>query len=67
MSEGVAGGPAFYEEEEHLKQLCDFLRSKHGPPVREATLMDKRVHYIKGLYLSLRRILTTSIFIPVAD
>ena len=38
----------FYEDIENLKKLCDFLRTKHGPPVREATLMDKRVHYIKG-------------------
>lgn len=41
---------SFYEEEDNLKQLCDFLRSKHGPPVREATLMDKRVHFVKGTY-----------------
>lgn len=39
---------SFYEDVENLKQLCNFLRSKHGPPVREATLMDKRVHYVKG-------------------
>lgn len=39
---------SFYEDTEHLKKLGNFLRGKHGPPVREATLMDKRVHYIKG-------------------
>jgi len=39
---------SFYDDTENLKKLCDFLRGKHGPPVREATLMDKRVHYIKG-------------------
>jgi hypothetical protein len=38
----------FYEDVENLKKLCDFLRSKHGPPVREALLMEKRVHYMKG-------------------
>lgn len=40
--------PSFYEEEENLQKLCDFLRSNEGPPVREALLMDKRVHYLKG-------------------
>lgn len=40
--------PSFYDEEEHLQKLCDFLRSREGPPVREALLMEKRVHYIKG-------------------
>ena len=40
--------PSFYDDEEHLKKLCDFLRSREGPPVREALLMEKRVHYIKG-------------------
>eukprot|EP00566_Odontella_aurita_P018621 CAMPEP_0113555196 /NCGR_PEP_ID=MMETSP0015_2-20120614/16578_1 /TAXON_ID=2838 /ORGANISM="Odontella" /LENGTH=331 /DNA_ID=CAMNT_0000456437 /DNA_START=642 /DNA_END=1637 /DNA_ORIENTATION=+ /assembly_acc=CAM_ASM_000160 len=39
---------SFYEDEEHLKKLCDFLRGKEGAPVREAIEMDKRVHYIKG-------------------
>jgi hypothetical protein len=39
---------SFYEEPEHLKKLCDFLRSRHGLPVREALLMEKRVHYLKG-------------------
>lgn len=38
----------FYEEEDNLKKLCDFLRSPEGPPVREAIEMDKRVYYLKG-------------------
>ena len=38
----------FYEDVENLKKLCDFLRSKHGPAIREALLMEKRVHYLKG-------------------
>lgn len=46
-SEG--GEPAsFYDDEDNLKKLCDFLRSSEGPPVREALLMEKRVHYLKG-------------------
>jgi hypothetical protein len=40
--------PSFYEEEENLQKLCNFLRSNEGPPIREALLMDKRVHYLKG-------------------
>jgi hypothetical protein len=39
---------SFYEDEENLKVLCDFLRSSEGPAVREALLMEKRVHYLKG-------------------
>ena len=39
----------FYEKNpEQLKKLCDFLRSRNGPPIREALLMEKRVHYLKG-------------------
>ena len=39
----------FYEKNpEQLKVLCDFLRSRNGPAVREALLMEKRVHYLKG-------------------
>mmetsp|Transcript_17133 Transcript_17133/g.23808 ORF Transcript_17133/g.23808 Transcript_17133/m.23808 type:complete len:322 (-) Transcript_17133:115-1080(-) len=38
----------FYEEVDNLKKLCDFLRSKDGPAVREAIEMDKRVYYLKG-------------------
>jgi hypothetical protein len=38
----------YYESHENLKKLCNFLRSRQGPPVREALLMDRRVHYIKG-------------------
>jgi hypothetical protein len=40
--------PSFYEDIDNLKKLCDFLRGKHGPPVREALLIEKRVHYMKG-------------------
>lgn len=47
--------PTFYEDEAHLRKLCDFLRGKHGPPVREATMMDKRVHYIKGTLRNCRQ------------
>lgn len=39
---------SFYEDVENLKKLCNFLRSKEGPPVREAIELDKRVHYLKG-------------------
>jgi hypothetical protein len=41
----------FYEDEENLKKLCNFLRSNEGPPVREAIEMDKRVYYLKGRLL----------------
>jgi len=44
----------FYEEEEHLKKLCNFLRSSEGVPVREAIEMDKRVYYLKGMLCALR-------------
>jgi hypothetical protein len=37
-----------YDDIENLKKLCDFLRSGQGPPIREALLMEKRVHYLKG-------------------
>jgi hypothetical protein len=40
--------PSFYEDEDNLRKLCDFLRSGEGPPVREALLMEKRVYYLKG-------------------
>ena len=40
--------PSFYEDEENLKKLCNFLRSSEGPPVREAIEMEKRVYYLKG-------------------
>lgn len=39
---------SFYEIEENLSKLCDFLRSGEGPSVREAMQMDKRVYYLKG-------------------
>lgn len=42
------GQPSFYEVEENLMKLCDFLRSTDGPAVREAVEMDKRVYYLKG-------------------
>mmetsp|Transcript_23274 Transcript_23274/g.64893 ORF Transcript_23274/g.64893 Transcript_23274/m.64893 type:complete len:331 (-) Transcript_23274:1988-2980(-) len=41
-------GDSFYDDDSNLKKLCDFLRSKDGPAVREALLMEKRVHYMKG-------------------
>ena len=41
---------SFYEDEDNLKKLCDFLRSTEGPSVREAIEMDKRVHYLKGMW-----------------
>ena len=44
--------PSFYEDEENLKKLCNFLRSREGPPVREALLMEKRVLYLKGRELN---------------
>jgi hypothetical protein len=40
--------PSFYDDEENLKKLCNFLRSGEGPPCRQAILMDKRVLYLKG-------------------
>lgn len=46
--DATAEPQSFYEDEENLAKLCDFLRSKEGPPVREATQMDKRVYYLKG-------------------
>lgn len=39
---------SFYEKEENLKELCNFLRGNDGPAVREAIEMDKRVYYLKG-------------------
>lgn len=36
------------ENTEQLQKLCNFLRSREGPAVREALLMEKRVHYLKG-------------------
>jgi hypothetical protein len=48
-SEEVAAKKNFYEEEENLTKLCNFLRSKHGPPVRNAVMMDKRVLFLKGM------------------
>lgn len=38
----------FYDDIENLKKLCNFLRSKEGPAVREAVQTDKRVYYLKG-------------------
>ena len=40
---------SFYEKEENLIKLCEFLRSNEGPAVREAVLNDKRVYYLKGM------------------
>lgn len=45
------GNSKFYEDEETLKKLCDFLRSAEGPPVREAVEMEKRVYYLKGTFV----------------
>jgi hypothetical protein len=42
---------AFYKEDKNLKVLCNFLRSEDGPVVRDAIMMDKRVHYFKGKFL----------------
>jgi hypothetical protein len=39
---------SFYDDTANLNKLCDFLRSGQGPPIREALLMEKRVHYLKG-------------------
>ena len=39
---------SFYSEEANLKLLCNFLRAREGPPVREAVQMDQRVYYLKG-------------------
>ena len=49
-SSSMISPTVFYEKNpEQLKKLCDFLRSRNGPPVREALLMEKRVHYLKGM------------------
>ena len=48
MATATNGSSGFYDDVENQKRLCNFLLSKHGPKVREATLMEKRVHYIKG-------------------
>ena len=47
----TAAATSFYEDDKNLKKLCDFLRSRHGPPVREALLLEKRVHYLKGTFI----------------
>jgi hypothetical protein len=41
-------GVSFYDDEDNLKKLCNFLRSTEGPAVREAIEMEKRVYYLKG-------------------
>jgi hypothetical protein len=40
----------FYEKDENLNKLCDFLRGKNGVGVREAveTKTEKRCYYLKG-------------------
>ncbi|KAL7562689.1 hypothetical protein ACA910_006376 [Epithemia clementina (nom. ined.)] len=38
----------FYQELNNQKQLCNFLRSRQGPKLREAVCMGQRVYYIKG-------------------
>jgi hypothetical protein len=50
----MAAKTSFYEQEENLQLLCNFLRSKEGPAVREALLMDKRVLYMKGKQMNHR-------------
>jgi hypothetical protein len=47
-SETNGDGGGYYDDVDHLKKLCDFLRSRQGPPIREALLMEKRVQYLKG-------------------
>jgi hypothetical protein len=47
----VSKSLAFYQEPGNLKKLCDFLRSRQGPPLREAVLMDQRVYYLKGMFV----------------
>jgi hypothetical protein len=47
---------SFYDDPENLKKLCDFLRSRQGPAIREALLMEKRVHYLKGEFVAVRNI-----------
>ena len=47
----MSGSESFYDNEDNLKKLCNFLRSKEGPAVREAVEMDKRVYYLKGPFL----------------
>ena len=47
----VSKALAFYQEPGNLKKLCDFLRSRQGPALREAVLMDQRVYYIKGMFM----------------
>jgi len=53
QSNGESEG--FYENEIHLRKLCNFLRSPEGPSVREAIEMDKRVYYLKGKRNILKR------------
>ncbi len=48
MSKATTDAKTFYEDVENLKKLCDFIRSRQGPNPREALLMEKRVHYVKG-------------------
>lgn len=45
---GEGKTPSAYDDVATLKKLCNFLRGGQGPPVREALLMDRRVHYLKG-------------------
>lgn len=47
-TEDKNGESSFYDNEANLKKLCNFLRSREGPPVREAVQMDQRVYYLKG-------------------
>ena len=49
---GTAKEGSYWEKDENLNKLCDFLRSNEGPAVREAVeeRIEKRVHYIKGTW-----------------
>lgn len=44
----MATSDGFYNDLGNLKKLCNFLRGREGPAVREALLMEKRVYYLKG-------------------
>lgn len=36
------------ENKEQLRKLCIFLRSREGPAVREASMVEVRVYFLKG-------------------
>lgn len=45
----------FYEELNNQKHLCNFLRSRQGPKLREAVCMGQRVYYLKGKRCAVRK------------